>query len=71
MEEITLDIIENGMDGEGIAKNLGKVFFVDGAVQGEKILATITKENKNYSRCVIKEILTKSPYRCISRCGCK
>ena len=69
MERVELDIVSNGMDGEGIARNNGKVFFVDGAIEGEKVHAIITKENKNFCMAKLDLITEKSQFRCKPRCG--
>lgn len=68
MEKVELDIVSNGMDGEGIARKDGKVFFIDGAIEGEKVLAIITKENKNFSTAKLDQILEKSQFRCKPEC---
>ena len=41
MEKLQLEILQNGMNGEGIAKKDGKVFFVPNAVSGDIIKAKI------------------------------
>lgn len=68
MEKIELDIVSNGMDGEGIARKEGKVFFVDGAIEGEKVHAIITKENKNFCMAKLDLITEKSQFRCKPKC---
>ena len=68
MEYLTLDIIANGMDSDGIARYNNKVYFVDGAIVGDKIDAKTIKENKNFNRAIIKNIITPSKYRSDAPC---
>ena len=72
---LELEIIDNGVSFEGIAKLDNKVIFVPGAIIGEKILAKIIKVNKDYAIAKIEEIIVESPYRqkaicdVFKRCG--
>lgn len=68
MENIELDIISNGMNGEGIARYNGKVYFVDGVIIGEKVVAKVVKENKNFCYAQVETLLTKSENRCQPKC---
>ena len=36
-DELIVNIIDNGMDGEGIAKINNFVIFIPGAIKGEKV----------------------------------
>ena len=40
-EEYVVEIIDNGIDGEGIAKIDGYTLFIEGAIKGEKIKVLI------------------------------
>ncbi|MBR6252410.1 MAG: 23S rRNA (uracil(1939)-C(5))-methyltransferase RlmD [Clostridia bacterium] len=62
-EEYIVEIIDNGIDGEGIAKIDGYTLFVDGAIKGEKIKVLVVKANKTYGYGKILEIIEKSPDR--------
>ena len=62
-EEYVVEIVDNGIDGEGIAKIDGYTIFIDGAIKGEKIRTLILKANKNYGYGKIIEILEKSQDR--------
>ena len=42
-QEYIVDIIDNGFEGEGIAKIEGKPVFIKGAIQGEQCRIVITK----------------------------
>ena len=44
-EEYVVDIIDNGFEGEGIAKIDGITIFIDQAIKGEKIKIKISKYN--------------------------
>ena len=60
---VTLDIVDCGMNGEGIGKADGFTVFVKDAVIGDRITAKIMKAKKNYGYGRLMEILTPSPDR--------
>ena len=62
-DEIELDIIDNGINLEGIAREDNKVIFVPGAIKGEKVLVKIIKENSSYCIGKIENIIKKSKDR--------
>jgi 23S rRNA (uracil1939-C5)-methyltransferase len=62
-DEFILDIVDNGVDGEGIAKIDGYTLFIPGAIKGEKIKTQVLKANKTYGYGKIIEIIEKSPER--------
>lgn len=74
-ESYELEIIDNGVSFEGIAKFEGKVVFVPDAIIGEKVIAKIIKTNKDYSIGKIEKIINESKYRekpicdVFKRCG--
>ena len=74
-EEVELEIIDNGMNFEGIAKVDNKVVFVPGAIKNEKVKARIIKANNSYCIGKIEEILVKDKSRVepfcevFKRCG--
>ncbi len=77
-EEYIVDIIDNGMEGEGIAKIDDLVIFIPGAIKKEKIKILIVKVLKRHAYGKIIEIIKKSPYRVEEDCttykrcgGCK
>ena len=55
-EEVELDIINNGMNFEGIARVNNEVIFVPEAIAGEKVLAKIIKVNSSYCIGKIEEL---------------
>lgn len=67
-EEIVLNIIDNGFQGEGIAKFEDKTIFIPNAIKGEKVRAKILKVNKNIAFGKILEIIEKSEFRVPNDC---
>lgn len=74
-EEYILDIIDNGIDGEGIAKLNDFTIFIPQTTKGEKVKALIVKVNKNFAFGKLIEIVRKANSRtepdCLTykRCG--
>lgn len=68
-EEYIVDIVDNGYQGEGIAKIDGITIFVDNAIKGEKVKIKILKVLKTQAYGKIIEILEESPAR--SKVDCK
>ena len=66
---VELEIIDNGMNFEGIARIDNKVVFVPYVIKGEKVKARIIKETKNYSLARIEKIELKSKYRVEDECS--
>ena len=62
-EEYIVDIVDNGIDGEGIAKIDGYTLFVDGAIIGEKVKVLVVKANKTYGYGKMLDIINISPDR--------
>lgn len=71
----TVEIIDNGYDGEGIAKIDGFTIFVDGVIKGEKCEILIVKVTSSHAFGKLEKIIEKSKYReeadCLTykRCG--
>ena len=74
-ENFEVDILDNGIDGEGIAKINGYTTFIKGALKGEKAKIKIVKANKDYGFGKLIEITKTSENReepiCpnFNRCG--
>lgn len=74
-EEYVVDIVDNGFQGEGIAKIDGMTVFIPNAIKGEKIKIKILKVTSSLAYGKIIEIIEKSEYRIetdcntFSRCG--
>ena len=62
-EEYIVDIIDNGYEGEGIAKIDNFTIFISGAIKGEKVKIVIVKATSSYAYGKILEILEKSEDR--------
>lgn len=63
-----MKIVDFGMNGEGVAKEYGKVFFVDGALSDEEVDVEIVKENSKFVLAKAKKIIKKSEFRVESPC---
>ncbi len=74
-EEYIVDIIDNGFQGEGIAKIDGMTVFIPNAIKDEKVKIKILKVTSSLAYAKIIEIIEKSKYRIetdcntFSRCG--
>lgn len=68
-EEYTVDIIDNGFKGEGIAKIDNFAVFVNGTIKGEKIKIKILKVTSSHAFGKILEIVEKSEDRTIADCN--
>ena len=62
-EEFIVDIIDNGYQGEGIAKIDNFAIFIPGTLKGEKVKIVIVKVLKSHAFGKVIEILKKSDYR--------
>ena len=62
-EEYIVNIIDQGMSGEGIAKIDNITVFVAGAIKGEKVKVLITKVLSSLAYAKLIEIISKSNSR--------
>ncbi|MBQ9658173.1 MAG: 23S rRNA (uracil(1939)-C(5))-methyltransferase RlmD, partial [Clostridia bacterium] len=62
-EEYQVEIIDNGIDGEGIAKIDDVTVFIPGLIKGEKAKIKIVKVLSSYAYGIVLEIIEKSPKR--------
>lgn len=67
-KEYIVDIIDNGFQGEGIAKIDGFTIFIPNAIKGEKIKILIVKVLASHAFGKIIEIIKQSDYREESDC---
>ena len=67
-DELDVEIIDYGVDGEGIAKINGYTIFIVGALKNERVKIHITKVQKDYAFAKIIEILTPSNKRVEADC---
>lgn len=67
-DEYIVEIVDNGYQGEGIAKIDGMTVFIDNALKGETVKIKILKVLKSQCYGKIIEILEKSKARCNEDC---
>lgn len=67
-DELELEIVDNGMEFEGIAKENSTVIFVPGAIKGERVKAKIIKVNKKFCIAKVEDIVRKSIFRVEPEC---
>lgn len=67
-KEYIVDIIDNGFEGEGIAKIDGYTIFIDGVIKGEKCRILIVKVTKSHGYGKLIELIEKSKYRVEADC---
>ena len=74
-KQYIVDIIDNGFEGEGIAKIDNFTIFIPNCIKGEKVKILIVNVLKSYADGKVLEIIEKSEYRrepdCLTykRCG--
>ena len=68
-KEYKVEIIDNGYEGEGIAKINDFTIFIDGAIKGEICKILIVKVNKSFAFGKLMEIIKKSEYRVEPDCS--
>lgn len=62
-KEYIVDIIDNGFEGEGIAKIENFTIFIPGAIKGEKVKILIVKVLSSHAFGKVIEIIEKSEAR--------
>lgn len=67
-EEYVVKIIDEGYEGEGIAKVEGYPIFIEGALAGEKVKIKIVKVKKNYAYGKVLEFIEKAEDRVEPKC---
>ena len=67
-EKYTLNIIDYGSNGEGVAKIDGYTIFVPFAIVGEQVEVTIIKSTKDFAIAKILNIVKASPKRVQAPC---
>ena len=68
MKNKELEILNLGINGEGVAKEDSKIFFVPFALPNEKVEVEIVKERENLAFCNLKKIIKKSNKRVEPKC---
>ncbi len=68
-DTFTVDIIDIGTNGEGIAKlEDGYTLFIKDAIVGDKALVKIMKTTKSYAYARLMEVVEASPFRVEPKC---
>lgn len=67
-KEYVVDIVDNGFEGEGIAKIDGFTIFIPNAIKGEKLRILIVKVLSSHAFGKIIEIIEKSEHRIEEDC---
>lgn len=67
-EEYIVDIIDNGFQGEGIAKLDNFTIFIDGAIKGEKCRILILKVTSSHAFAKLLDVIEPSKVRCNPDC---
>ena len=68
-KEYIVEILDNGFEGEGIAKIDGYTIFVNGAIKGEKCKILIVKITTSHAYGKLLEIIDRSAYRIKPDCA--
>jgi len=67
-KQVELEILNFGSEGQGIGRLEGLAVFVPGALPGERVLAEICHQRKNYAQGKLLSVLTPAPGRQLPRC---
>ena len=67
-DKYIVDIIDMGMDGEGIAKVDGQIVFVPYAIMGEKVEILIIKTKSKFAIGKVVSVVDPSPIRIEAQC---
>ena len=64
------EVLVDGLshDGRGLARSRGKTLFIDGALPGEKVVATTLDERRRYINARVKTVVEPSPQRVMPPC---
>ncbi|MCH5162882.1 MAG: 23S rRNA (uracil(1939)-C(5))-methyltransferase RlmD [Clostridiales bacterium] len=65
---IEIEITDNGMNGEGVARYDGKVVFVPFTLKGERVKAMVGKVGKNMVQASVIKVLLPSTHRVKPSC---
>ena len=68
-DEIELDIVALGSEGQGIGRVEGYAIFVPGALPGERVKAHVIKAGAGYGVGKLMKIISASPQRITPLCG--
>ena len=63
-----LQIEDVAFGGKGVGRAEGKVVFVPFTIEGERVLARITREKKQFAEAELEQVLEASPHRVVPPC---
>ncbi|MFZ4099579.1 MAG: 23S rRNA (uracil(1939)-C(5))-methyltransferase RlmD [Chlamydiia bacterium] len=63
MSSVDVEILRLGIHGEGVGQCGGKTLFVEGALPGERVSASVYEERKTYARARLRRVLSPSEHR--------
>jgi 23S rRNA (uracil1939-C5)-methyltransferase len=66
---VEVEIERLGIYGEGVGYADGYTIFVEGALPGERVLASLSEVRKNFARATVDERLKSSPHRIDPPCA--
>ena len=66
--ELVLDIESLAYEGAAVARDGGRVVFVEGAAPGDRVRAVVTREKKNMAEARVIEVLRPGPARVSPPC---
>ena len=55
-------------EGRGIARREGKVIFVEGALPGENVTASVYRKNRSFELANVQTVLKPASSRVVPRC---
>lgn len=67
-DELTLEIIDMGTEGEGIGRANGYALFVKDALVGDIVRVRVMKTRKHFGYARLLEIIQPSPFRVEPKC---
>ncbi|MEA4988699.1 MAG: TRAM domain-containing protein, partial [Anaerovorax sp.] len=67
-EVYKIEIVDMGMEGEGIGKVDGMAVFVEGAIAGDLAEVEITQVKKSFARGKVLSLIQKSEHRILPQC---
>lgn len=67
-DRLELQVVDLNHSGEGVGRHEGFVFFVPGALPGERVSVEVEALHRRYGRARLMEVLEASPDRVAPRC---
>jgi 23S rRNA (uracil1939-C5)-methyltransferase len=63
------DVVDLAHDGRGVARDVGKAVFIEGALPGERVRYRVFKRRRQLDEAGLVEVLRASPDRVVPGCG--